>query len=95
MSPSTRAPAHLESAERADVAEHAAEHESVLHLDIGAHDAVLTDLQALAVEDIAFELAIDAEQPVTMSVPRKLAPTPSTVVETESASGSAERAGGT
>ena len=56
MSPSTRAPAHLESAERANVAEHAAEHESVLHLDI-RRMTPCSPSSGLSVEDIPFGLA--------------------------------------
>src|SRR6516162_5448220 len=53
--------AHLDRAERADVAVDAAHDERLFHLDVSAHDAVLADLQALAVEDVALELTVDAE----------------------------------
>src|SRR5215510_1326874 len=57
-----RAGLHLDPAQGADVPVHAPEDERVFHLHVGAHDAVLADLQALAVQDVALELAVDPQR---------------------------------
>src|SRR6185369_17529383 len=41
---------------------HAAFDQRLLHLDVAAHHAVLTDLEPLAVQDVAFDLAFDTQR---------------------------------
>ena len=62
-SPSTRAPDFISMAPSARMLPHdAAQDERLAHLDVRAHDPVLADLEPLAVEDVALELAIDAQR---------------------------------
>src|SRR5258706_7760259 len=52
----------LDRPQRAHVSEHPSLDQRLLHLDVRAHDPMLTDLEALAVEDVAFQLTLDAQR---------------------------------
>src|SRR6185295_18308226 len=51
----------LDNTQSPDTAEYLAEHLGCLDLDIRSHDAMLADLQAIAVENITLELAFDPQ----------------------------------
>src|SRR6266487_2735091 len=53
---------HLDHPERADIAVNAPDDQRFSNFDVGPHDAVLADLEAFAVEDVAFELAVDSQR---------------------------------
>src|SRR5262249_27291839 len=54
---------HLDRREGADVAVDPALDHGLLHFDVRPHDPVLAHLEAVAVQDIALELAVDAQRP--------------------------------
>src|SRR5262245_13576081 len=57
-----RSGSQLDDAERTNAAVDLAMDLSGFYLDVGAHDAMLTDLEPLAVENVAVELAFDPQR---------------------------------
>src|SRR6185503_11228977 len=53
---------HLQDPEGANVSDDAAADQRFLDLDVGAHHAVLADLEPIAVDDVTLELTIDPQR---------------------------------